>query len=66
MRPAVASRSMSALRARRPRITRPVKAKAPGTVDLVIVPGADHVDLYDRRDLIPFDRLDEFFTTILA
>jgi fermentation-respiration switch protein FrsA (DUF1100 family) len=38
-----------------------VQAKAPGTVDLVIVPGADHVDLYDRKDLIPFDRLDEFF-----
>lgn len=30
-----------------------VQAKAPGSVDLVIVPGADHVDLYDRKDLIP-------------
>ncbi|GGP06237.1 hypothetical protein GCM10012278_28840 [Nonomuraea glycinis] len=28
-----------------------VQAKAPDTVDLVIVPGADHVDLYDRKDL---------------
>ncbi|MEV6180488.1 hypothetical protein [Streptomyces sp. NPDC052015] len=36
-----------------------VQAMAPDTVDLVIVPGADHVDLYDRKDLIPFDRLDE-------
>ncbi|MDX8032092.1 alpha/beta hydrolase [Lentzea sp. BCCO 10_0856] len=43
-----------------------VQAMAPGTVDLVIVPGADHVDLYDRKDLIPFDRLDEFFTKNLA
>jgi fermentation-respiration switch protein FrsA (DUF1100 family) len=43
-----------------------VQAMAPGTVDLVIVPGADHVDLYDRKDLIPFDRLDEFFSKNLA
>ncbi|MBV1942710.1 alpha/beta hydrolase [Streptomyces sp. BV286] len=43
-----------------------VQAMAPGSVDLVIVPGADHVDLYDRKDLIPFDRLDEFFTKNLA
>lgn len=43
-----------------------IQAKAPGNIDLVIVPGADHVDLYDRKDLIPFDRLDEFFTKNLA
>ncbi|MFF8881941.1 alpha/beta hydrolase [Streptomyces flaveolus] len=43
-----------------------VRAKAPDTVDLVIVPGADHVDLYDRKDLIPFDKLDAFFTKNLA
>ena len=43
-----------------------VQAKAPDSVDLLIVPGADHVDLYDRKDLIPFDRLDEFFTKNLA
>jgi uncharacterized protein len=29
---------------------------------LLIVPGADHVDLYDRIDKIPFDKLAEFFT----
>jgi uncharacterized protein len=29
--------------------------------ELVIVPGADHVDLYDRREKIPFDRLEAFF-----
>ncbi|WTI93129.1 alpha/beta hydrolase [Streptomyces sp. NBC_00723] len=31
-----------------------------------IVPNAGHVDLYDRTDLIPFDKLDEFFTKNLA
>lgn len=29
--------------------------------ELLIVPGADHVDLYDRLDEIPFDKLSEFF-----
>lgn len=29
--------------------------------ELVIVPGAGHVDLYDRVNLIPFDRLTTFF-----
>lgn len=29
--------------------------------ELYIVPGAGHVDLYDRVDLIPFDKLDSFF-----
>jgi len=29
--------------------------------ELVIVPNADHVDLYDRMDKIPFSRLTEFF-----
>ncbi|WP_109005800.1 alpha/beta hydrolase [Streptomyces rishiriensis] len=30
------------------------------------VPNAGHVDLYDRTDLIPFDRLEEFFSKNLA
>lgn len=30
--------------------------------ELVIIPGAGHVDLYDRVDLIPFDKLSSFFT----
>ena len=42
-----------------------VHAIAPDDVELVIVPDADHVDLYDRKDLIPFDRLDAFFTANL-
>jgi uncharacterized protein len=29
--------------------------------ELVIVPGAGHVDLYDRVNLIPFDKLSAFF-----
>ncbi|MCE9669981.1 alpha/beta hydrolase [Myxococcus stipitatus] len=32
---------------------------------LVIVPGAGHVDLYDRVNLIPFDTLTTFFQTNL-
>ena len=33
---------------------------------LVIVPGAGHVDLYDRVNLIPFDTLATFFQTNLS
>jgi fermentation-respiration switch protein FrsA (DUF1100 family) len=33
---------------------------------LVVVPGAGHIDLYDRIDLIPFDTLDEFFKAKLG
>lgn len=40
-------------------------AKAAEPKELVVVPGANHVDLYDRVDLIPFDRLDKFFTDAL-
>jgi hypothetical protein len=29
--------------------------------ELLIIPGAGHVDLYDRTDLIPFAKLTEFF-----
>jgi uncharacterized protein len=34
--------------------------------ELVIVPGASHVDLYDRVDVIPFDRLTGFFEKHLS
>ncbi|ERP88068.1 membrane protein [Marinobacter sp. ES-1] len=34
--------------------------------ELVIVPGAGHVDLYDRVELIPFDRLEAFFQSNLS
>jgi fermentation-respiration switch protein FrsA (DUF1100 family) len=33
--------------------------------ELVIVPGAGHVDLYDRVNLIPFDALTRFFRSNL-
>jgi uncharacterized protein len=33
--------------------------------ELVIVPGANHVDLYDQVNIIPFDKLTEFFTNNL-
>ncbi len=29
--------------------------------ELVIIPGARHIDLYDREDMIPFDKLETFF-----
>lgn len=34
--------------------------------ELVIIEGADHVDLYDQVDVIPFDRLARFFDQNLA
>lgn len=34
--------------------------------ELVWVPGAGHVDLYDRVDLIPFDKLTSFFSQHLS
>jgi hypothetical protein len=30
--------------------------------ELLIVPGANHCDLYDQIDIIPFDKIDAFFT----
>lgn len=38
---------------------------AVGPKELVVVPGARHIDLYDRVDLIPFDTLEAFFTDAL-
>lgn len=33
--------------------------------ELMIIPGANHTDLYDQVDIIPFDRIAEFFSTNL-
>jgi len=33
--------------------------------ELLIVPGADHVDLYDNPEIIPFEKIAEFFFTHL-
>ena len=34
--------------------------------ELVIIPGAVHTDLYDRKDIIPFDRIEEFYRKYLV
>ena len=43
-----------------------VHKAASGPKELVIVPDADHVDLYDNLRKIPFDRLEAFFKQSLA
>jgi fermentation-respiration switch protein FrsA (DUF1100 family) len=34
--------------------------------ELKIIPGANHVDLYDRVDVIPFDKMTDFFNQHLG
>ena len=29
--------------------------------ELILIPGAVHIDLYDRTDIIPFDKMEKFF-----
>ncbi len=36
-----------------------------GNKELLIVQGANHVDLYDNLEKIPFDKIEQFFTTYL-
>jgi fermentation-respiration switch protein FrsA (DUF1100 family) len=38
----------------------------PGPKELHVVPGAGHVDLYDKVDLIPWDKLQSFFEQNLS
>ena len=33
--------------------------------ELLIIPGANHTDLYDRMEIIPFDKLESFFKEYL-
>ena len=33
--------------------------------ELLLIPGAVHTDLYDRKDLIPFEKIQRFFQTYL-
>ena len=33
--------------------------------ELLIIPGANHVDLYDSLEVIPFDKIDTFFKKVL-
>lgn len=34
--------------------------------ELLILPDTVHTDLYDRKDIIPFDKLTDFFTKNFA
>ena len=34
--------------------------------EFVSIPDAVHTDLYDRKDIIPFDKMEEFFNTYLV
>lgn len=36
-----------------------------GNKELVIIPGVNHIDLYDNLDVIPFDKIELFFKTNL-
>ena len=36
-----------------------------GNKELLIIPGAVHTDLYDRKDIIPFDKIQQFFLQYL-
>ena len=33
--------------------------------ELLIIPGANHTDLYDQMDIIPFEKLNAFFAEYL-
>ena len=33
--------------------------------ELLIIPGAVHTDLYDKMDVIPFDKIESFMNTYL-
>ena len=33
--------------------------------ELLLIPGAVHTDLYDRMDVIPFDKITAFYKTYL-
>ncbi len=34
--------------------------------ELMVIPGASHTDLYDKTDVIPFDKLAQFFNQHLT
>ena len=41
-------------------------ANAAEPKELLVIPGASHVDLYDKVDVIPFDKLTDFFNQHLS
>ena len=36
------------------------------TKELMIIPGASHTDLYDQTDIIPFDKIEDFFRSAIG
>lgn len=38
-----------------------VKGNYAENKELLLIPGAVHTDLYDRLDVIPFDKIEAFF-----
>jgi fermentation-respiration switch protein FrsA (DUF1100 family) len=46
--------------------TQTAYANAAEPKELMIIPGANHTDLYDKVDVIPFDKITSFFTQHLA
>ena len=38
----------------------------PENKELLIIPGAVHTDLYDKLDVIPFDKMEAFFQKAMA
>ena len=38
----------------------------PENKELLIIPGAVHTDLYDKLDVIPFDKMEDFFRKAMA
>lgn len=37
----------------------------PSNKEIIVIPGANHTDLYDQLDVIPFDKIQEFYETNL-
>jgi fermentation-respiration switch protein FrsA (DUF1100 family) len=41
-------------------------SKTAGADQLMTIPGANHTDLYDQMDVIPFDKMASFFQQNLS
>lgn len=42
-----------------------ISGKYTNNKELMIIPDAVHTDLYDNLDIIPFDKIEEFFKIYL-
>lgn len=47
------------------KLTKSWKPDTPNNKILMVIPGANHTDLYDRMDIIPFDNMEIFFNEYL-